>query len=356
MKISVKVNSMSTPSEIPFQDLLDALVDIENHVHSRYLYRLSDLEPEEIATLQKTWHHIPLWRRQALMRDLEELGNSNDLLSFEAIGRHALCDEDPGVRNLAVRILWEFETLDLVPLFLNLMETDTDAGVRAAAASALGRFVYSGEIDQLPKKVLREIEDRLLRLIQSDEPAQVRRRALESVSYSGRQEVPALIEEAFSSGETEWMASALIAMGRSIDERWVEDVISMLDSKFPILRAEAARAAGELEISDSVPRLIELLDDSNENVRKAAVWSLSQIGGEGVREALEKLLEESDDYDEADLLQNALDNLSFTEDFQLYSLFDFSQEDFEEEMLELLASEEDYLDIDSDEDDEDIVD
>jgi HEAT repeat protein len=347
---------MSTPPEIPFQNLLDALLDIENQFHPRYLYRLSDLEPEEIAALQKTWHHIPLLRRQALMRDLEELGNSNDLLSFEAIGRHALCDEDPGVRSLAVRILWEFETVDLVPLFLNLLETDSDADVRAATASALGRFVYLGEIDQIPENILRDIEDRLLRLIQSNDPPQVRRRALESVSYSSRPEVSALIEEAFSSGKTEWMATALIAMGRSIDELWVEDVISMLDSKFPILRAEAARAAGELEIGDSVPRLIELLDDSDENVRKAAVWSLSQIGGEGVREAIEQLLEEADDYEEADLLQNALDNLSFTEDFHLYSLFDFSQEDFEEEMLELLASEEDYLDIDSAEDDEDIVD
>lgn len=350
------MNSMSPPSEIPFQNLLDALLDIENHFHPRYLYRLSDLEPGEISTLQKTWQHIPLWRRQALMKDLEALGNSNDLLSFEAIGRHALCDEDPGVRSLAVRILWEFETVDLVPLFLNLLETDEDANVRAAAASALGRFVYSGEIDEIPEKTLREIEDRLLRTIQSDESTQVRRRVLESVSYSSRPEVPALIEEAFSSGETEWMATALIAMGRSIDERWVEDVISMLDSKFPILRAEAARAAGELEIGDSVPRLIELLDDSDENVRKAAVWSLSQIGGEGVREAIEQLLEEADDYEEADLLQNALDNLSFTEDFQLYSLFDFSQKDFEEEMLELLANEDDYLDTDGDQDDEDFAD
>jgi HEAT repeat protein len=351
-----KMNSMSTPSEIPFQSLLDALMDIESHFHPRYLYRLSDLEPEEITALQKAWRHIPLWRRQALMEDLEELGSANDLLSFEAIGRYAVSDEDPGVRNVAVRILWEFETADLAPLFLSIIETDSDADVRAAAASALGRFVYLGEIDELPKDILQDIEDRLLRLIQSDNPPQVRRCALESVSYSSRQEVHPLIEKAFSSGETEWMASALIAMGRSIDDRWVDDIISMLDSKFPILRAEAARAAGELEIGDCVPRLIELLDDSDERVRRAAIWSLSQIGGEGVREAIEDLLEETEDYEEADLLENALDNLAFTEDLQLYSLFDFSEEGVEVEMLDLLENEEDYLELDSDEDNEDMLD
>jgi HEAT repeat protein len=347
---------MSTPTEIPFQSLLDALLDIENHFDPRYLYRLSDLEPEEIAALQEAWGHIPLWRRQALMEDLEELGNTNHLLSFEAIGRHAVCDQDPSVRNLAIRILWEFETADLAPLVLKIMETDSDAAVRAAAASALGRFVYLGEIDELPRDSLRDIEDRLLRLIQSNDSPQVRRRALESLGYSSRQEVHPLIEKAFSSGETEWTATALIAMGRSIDERWVDDVISMLDSKFPILRTEAARAAGELEIGDAVPRLMELLDDSDEAVRRATIWSLSQIGGEGVREAIEDLLGETDDYEEVDLLENALDNLAFTEDLQLYSLFDFSEEGLQVEMLDLLDGDEDYLEIDSDEDDEDMLD
>jgi HEAT repeat protein len=88
------------------------------------------------------------------------------------------------------------------------------------------------------------------------------------------------------------------------------------------VRAEAVRAAGELEISEAVPNLLELLDDSNEAVRSAAIWSLSQIGGEGVRERLEQLQEETEDEEEADFIESALDNLAFTEEFQLYSLFD----------------------------------
>lgn len=347
---------MSSPSEIPFHQLLDALLDVDTPFRPRYLYRLSDLEPDEINELQKSWHDMPLWRRQALMKDLEHLGSVNHLLSFEAIGRYAVEDEDPQIRNLAVRILWEFETKELAPLFLSIMETDDDTDVRASAAVALGRFVYLGEIDQLPLEMRRDIEDRLLETIDSEAPPTVRRSALQSVSYSGRREVPGLIDKAFRSGEKDWMQTALLAMGRSSDERWEPEVSEMLDSIYPALRAEAARAAGELEMRDTVQRLLELLDDSDDEVRRATIWSLSQIGGEGVREALEELLEIAEEEREASLLESALDNLSFTEDFQLFSLFDFSNNDFKTEIVDFADKEEDYLEFDIADDDEEAQD
>jgi HEAT repeat protein len=349
------MNSGTDYSEIPFRQLIEALLDAESHLHPRFLYRLSDLEHDDLEQLKLAWQQVPLWRRQALMKDLEQLGSVNDLLSFEAIGRHAVQDADPQVRNLAVRILWEFEANDLVPVFLNLVETDTDIEVRASAASALGRFVYLGEVDKLLPQTQRRIEDQLIQWIESNQPDEIRRRALESIGYSSRPEVSGLIEKAYTSGEREWIESALLAMGRSVDERWESQVIEMLDSKFPSLRAEAARAAGELEMKEAIPRLLELLDDSDEGVREATIWSLSQIGGEGIREAFEELLEQAEAEEEVDLLETALDNLSFTEDFQLFSLFDFSEEDIESEILDLM-DEGDYLEFDIDADDEDMRD
>ena len=350
------ISAMSGISEIPFQKLLDALLDVDTPFHPRYLYRLSDLEPDELNELEKNWRQVPLWRRQALLKDLERLGRVNDLLSFEAIGRYAVQDEDPQVRNLAVRILWEFEAKELAPLFLSIMETDSDTEVRASAAVALGRFVYLGEIDQLPLEMRREIEDRLIEMVESEAPPTVRRSALQSVSYSGRPEVPGLIDKAFKSGEKKWMETALLAMGRSSDERWESEVTEMLDSKFPSLRAEAARAAGELEMKDAAQRLLELLDDSDDEVRRAAIWSLSQIGGEGVREGLEELLEKADEDEEASLLESALDNLSFTEDFKLFSLFDFSNTDIETKFIDFADEDEYYLEPDIADDDEEAQD
>jgi HEAT repeat protein len=336
---------MSDPSEVPFQTLLDALLDEDTPFNPRYLYRLSDLDQDDLDLFLDTWPRLPLWRRKALVEDLQELGLADTLLSFKRIGKNVISDEDAHVRCLAAQILWEFEDLNLAPLFLQLLDSDPEAEVRAAAATGLGQFVYLSAIDQLEEGKLHEIEDRLLEAILEDPAELVRRRALESVSFSSRDEVPVLIESAFSSNDQNMKASALIAMGRSMDPRWEMDILSMLNDKLPVLREEAARAVGEFEIEDAVPTIIELTEDGVENVRSAAIWSLSEIGGESARHALEKLFREVEDDQDADFLESALDNIAFTDGLQPFSLVDSQGGNPEEELLETLITEEGYLDV-----------
>ena len=95
-------------SEIPFDNLLESLLDEETIFHPRYLYRLSDLNPAEIESLAKTWQQIPLWSLRALMEDLEELVDADTLLSFEAVARQSIDDDDPKVRSTAIRILNDY--------------------------------------------------------------------------------------------------------------------------------------------------------------------------------------------------------------------------------------------------------
>jgi HEAT repeat protein len=336
---------MQDPAEIPFDELVNALLDAETVLNPRFLFRLSDLDSEELTSFTRIWPKIPLWRRQALVEDLEQLGGADDLLSFEAICRHIMQDEDPRVRQSAIRILWEYETDDLIPEFLKILESDPEGEVRAAAATALGQFVYKGEIEELSIEILHEMEKSLLNVIAKDSDTQVQQRALESLSFSSRDEIPPLIQKAFSSGDRDWMATALIAMGRSVDKRWQEDVLSMLDNKVPLLRAEAARAAGELELGESVPELVELSEDSEEEVRQAAIWSLSQIGGEKARRTLENLLRESRYDDETNFLETALDNLAFTDGLQPFSILDFPENQAESDLYDLIVDESEFSDF-----------
>lgn len=322
---------MQSPAEIPFQKLLDALLDVENPLSPHYLYRLSDLDDLELELLQTTWPKIPVWRRQALLEDIEELNESDTLLTFESLGRFALNDEEAKVRLLAVHILWEFEETSLIPVFVRLMTTDNESEVRAACASALGRFVYAGELEEIPPTTLKSIEEALLGAINGDDVPEVRRAALESLGYSSRAEVLPLVEQAFASDDKYWKASALYAMGRSANQQWQPTILAMLQSNLPLLRSEAARAAGELEIADAVPHLLDLLDDPDDNTRQASIWSLSQIGGEGVRDTLQALYEETEDEKELELLETALDNLTFNEGLQLTPMFDFPEADEDEE-------------------------
>jgi HEAT repeat protein len=343
---------MSTPAEIPFQKLVDAMLDFDTPLNPSFFYRLSDLEAAELEMFKPAWMRLPLWRRQALMEDIEELGASDYLLDFSSLSRFVLKDEDPGVRLMAVRTLWEYEHKELVPIFLDLLDNEDDKEVRAAAASGLGRFVYAGEIEEIASSKLKEIEDALLRTAHGDDAPQVKRAALESLGYSSREEVPALIEEAFRSNDRSWKASALFAMGRSANQVWQPQVMSMLESTVPLFRTEAARAAGELELSESVPFLLEMLDDPDDNARTASIWALSQIGGEGVREALEALYDEAEVDEDLDYLESALENLAFTEGVKLMPLFDFPDtgetEEDEDEWYEELEEMDDLFDDEED--------
>ncbi len=340
---------MSPLAVISIQQLSDALLDIDNPLPPRFLYRLSDLDPADLETLDTIWPQLPLWRRQGLMEDVEELSSKDTLLDYVAFSRFALKDEDPKVRLLAVDTLWDYEQTDLISTFLDLLNKDSDAAVRATAAGGLARYVYAGEIEEIPQAKLKIIEDALLAtLINKETPLQVKRAALESLGYSSRDEVPALIQTAFTSKDKTWMASALFAMGRSASAEWQSEVISMLQSNLPILRMKAARAAGELELADAIPHLLELLDDPDENTRQASIWSISQIGGEGVQEALERLYEEAEDDSELELLESALDNLTFTQGVKLMPLFELPDEEHAGDELEEVDEDdiEDIEDID----------
>ncbi len=230
----------------------------------------------------------------------------------------------------------------------------------------MGKFVYLGEIEEIRENLLHKIEDRLLVVLDSQEDTTVRRSALESLGYSSREEIPARIEAAFQSGDKHWMASALFAMGRSYNVKWNPSVLAMLDNPLPILRAEAARASGELELVAAVPRLIELLDDPDEETRLASIWSLSQLGGDGVRKVLEQLLPDTDDDEERTYIETALDNLSFNEEMDLLPLMDLSDmpttltdkpdDEYEQYFAEAFSEDFDEdFDFDDEEDGEDRV-
>jgi HEAT repeat protein len=315
-------NQTSSPSEIPFQQVLDALLDADTPLNPRFLYRLSDLEKSEIAQLQQIWPQIALWRRQALLEDMQLLNEKDSLLSFEAFGRFAVNDEDPKVRQLALETLADYDETSLVSIFIDSLKTDQAAMVRAAAATGLARFVYAGEIEELPQRLLHEIEELLLKTYHSSDAPEVRRAALAALGYSSRAEVDGLIESAFASDDRQWKATALFAMGRSANSDWEPRVIDMLQSNYPLLREEAARAAGELELRRALPTLMEMLDDPDPNTLRAVIWSLSQIGGEGVQEVLQRLYKQADDEAELDLIEAAMENLTFNENMQLMPLFE----------------------------------
>jgi len=319
---------------ISFQTVLDALLDGKKEFPRRYLKEFSDIRPLELKTLLDIWPRVTLSRKQTLLEDLKALAEADTLVSFDDLGRALLTDPDPLVRTHAIRLLHESEDLKLIPTYLDMLKDDSDTTVRREAANVLNLFVDLGELEKIPENIYHQIEDALLASANSEDDARVRRTAMESLGYSSRPEVITLIESAFHREDPNWQASALKAIGRSADDRWMEDVLHSLINDDDRIRRAAVEAAGDLAISPARPILLEMLSEEEEpDVTSAVIWSLSQIGGEDVRTYLENLLDQTDDDEQLAFLEDALDNLAFTEDLARFDLLAFDPEDnpFEQE-------------------------
>jgi HEAT repeat protein len=307
---------------IPFQKVLDLLLDESRDIPRRYLNEFSDIPPEPLQSLLETWPRIELGRKLLLLDRLNALANEDTLVSFDDLGRALLTDADFEVRIRAMRLLVECEDFRLVPIYIDILTSDSNVAVRAEAASMLGIFVQLGEFDDIPTDVHRQIEDVLLEVLNGEDDPVVRRRAMEALGFSSRPEIPVLIESSFNRQDPDWQASAIFAMGRSTDERWADHVLRSIVSETPRVRLAAVQAAGELELKLARPLLLRLLEDEyDEAIAGAAIWSLSQIGGEEVRIYFHNLFDKlAEDDDQVAFLEEALDNLAFTEDMAIFDL------------------------------------
>lgn len=315
MKV-VRMASKPKRSHVTFKEVATALLDNCRPFSPRYLHHFSDISSSDLEDLKKIWLQVNLDRRVALLEDLEELAEADTVVSFNGVARFALSDPEGRVRATAIRLMWESDDVRLVPVFTKMMFEDKEEIVRAQAASALGLFVYIGELEAIPSFSHQKIEDDLLKVLSGTDNPIVRRRALESLGFSGREEVSVLIRKAYDDGDTQWLASALFAMGRSADEQWEESILKNLDHSDPDVQVEAIRAAGQLELDSAREPLLKKIGEGeglDVDLRAAVIWSLSQIGGERVREELDKLYDATEDESEAEYIEDAMDNLSFTD-------------------------------------------
>ena len=76
-------------TKVQFSEVMAALLDNSRPFPPTYLYELSDLGESDLVTLKRHWAEIPARRRVALLEDLANLQESNDVLSFERVAVHA---------------------------------------------------------------------------------------------------------------------------------------------------------------------------------------------------------------------------------------------------------------------------
>ena len=105
----------------------------------------------------------------------------------------------------------------------------------------------------------------------------------------GREALYTLQVAVYESDNRRLKTSAVHAMGRSCESRWLPLVLHEMRNDEPELRYEAAMAAGSLADEAVVPRLVELTGDADEEVAQASVLALGGIGGVDARRALQEI-------------------------------------------------------------------
>jgi len=317
-----EANYAFTRTKLSASELLHRLITDPNTVTGNDLYAFSDLSRQDAETVRQEWPNIPVERRRTVLRELVDFALNDLDWQLGRILRIALNDTDAQVRQTAIEGLWEDFESDLIGPLIQALRNDEHVGVRAAAATALGAYVLAGELDELDAALAMRVEEALLAILEnSEEPVAVQSCALESIAYSGETGVRQLIEDAYYSPEEEMRVSSLVAMGRSADVHWRSYARAELLNPDPAMRAEAARACGELEAKAALRDLLELLTDEVQAVRLAAIFALGHIGGRDARDALHTV-SESGEPAEAEAANEALEEMAFYADPNAISLFD----------------------------------
>lgn len=279
------------------EDYLAELKDAGRPLASSGLDRLSNLPPGELVLFIEAWSRIDTERRRDIVGRLVELAEENTSLNFDDIFLTCLGDADAEVKVSAIEGLWEYESRSLIDPLIELLKGDSDESVRAAAATALGKFALMAELGELPPHDGARLERALVAVIgnRADRP-EVRRRAVEAVAVFSNAEVNQIIQEAYNSDDHRMRVSALYAMGMSCDPRWLPILLEELGNPDAEMRFEAVVACGEMEDEGAVSRLVSLIDDPDTQVQMSAIAALGKIGGSEAEDALRRCLERTDEH------------------------------------------------------------
>ncbi len=231
-----------------------------------------------------------------------------------------LDDSDAEVRGEAIACLWLDPDPRWIDVLMRKVDSDVHADVRAHAISALGRYVYEGEIAMddgwdspevsINADAYARVTDFLFGIAQDPEEAlETRRYAIEALAFrTGDDKVLDLIEWAYQHKDRRMKVSAIFAMARNGDARWTDVILRELHSADPEIQHEAIHAAGELSLFEAADALMELIRDKGlpKSLRLLAIYSLGGTGADSAYPFLERLAR-SRDRDVRQVAQDAIE-------------------------------------------------
>ncbi len=294
-----------------FAHQLRVLADEDSPIQSAGLRSFANLSPAQLTEWHGVFARLSPSRRQSILHTMITLAEDNVDLDFRDLFVRALTDDDSDVRLTALHGLWDDDRASTMRQVLPLVN-DPSNEVCAAALTVLGQFAYHAELGELPPAARTDLQALLLATASDTaRPLATRRCAVEGLGYlSGEPRVHDIIAASYEETDLSMRESAVVAMGRTMNDAWFPLLEHELRSDHPRLRFVAAQAVGELA-EDGEPlleALLPLVDDNDTDVSLAAIWALGQVGGEHSTRVLRRLVN-SNDATRSNAAQEALEEL-----------------------------------------------
>ena len=141
----------------------------------------------------------------------------------------------------------------------------------------------------------RNIQDSLRQLyLDESNPKELRRRILEAAVRAPQDWQTDPIRAAYSSGDKEWMRTAVFAMGRV--RGFDNQILEALESSDPAIHCEAVNAAGVWELDAAWPHVVALVEDPStpKDLLLAAIEAVGYIRPHEAGEILADLADSRD--------------------------------------------------------------
>ena len=219
-------------------------------------------------------------------------------------------------RLIAAGLAGDFTVIndDLADALMAVVRSaDEPEQLRAKAAISFGPILEHANTDgfedpddvPITERTFRNIQDSLRKLYRDrSTPKEVRRRILEASVRAPKPWHADAIRYAYLSGDKEWTLTAVFSM------RWVrgfeDQILAALKSDDPEIHYEAVRAAGNWELDEAWPHIVELVNHAHtpKPLLIAAIGAVGSIRPAEAREILADLAG-SDDEEIAEAAEEA---------------------------------------------------